>query len=74
MEMFGLIVGLIIVVWFFGFHRSAQAIAEMANAEVTMLSLQQKIRHVTNMAQAKVSQEDFQKARDNKKMLDEIQL
>lgn len=74
MEMFGLLIGLVVIIWFFGFHRSAQAIAEMANAEVTMLSLQQKIRHVTNMAQAKVSQEDFQKAMANKAMLDEFQL
>lgn len=74
MEMFGLIIGLVIVVWFFGFHRSARSLADMANAEVDMLKTQQKVRHVTNMVNVKISQEDFQKAVANKAMLDEFHL
>lgn len=74
MEMFGFIVGLVVVVWFFGFHRSARSLADMANKEVSMLEIQQKIRHVTNMANTKISKEDFEKAVANKAMLDEFSL
>lgn len=74
MEMFGFIIGLVIVVWFFGFHRSARSLADMANTEVSMLEIQQKVRHVTNMANVKVSKEDFEKAVANKAMLDEFNL
>ena len=74
MEMFGLIIGLVIVVWFFGFHRSARSLADMANAEVSMLQTQQKIRHVTSMATIKITEDDFQKAVANKAMLDEFRL
>lgn len=74
MEMFGLIIGLIVVVWFFRFHRSARSLADMANKEVSMLEIQQKIRHVTNMANTKISKEDFEKAVANKAMLDEFSL
>ena len=74
MEMFGLIIGLVIVVWFFGFHHSARSLADMANAEVSMLQTRQKIRHVTSMATIKITEDDFQKAVANKAMLDEFRL
>lgn len=74
MEMLGMIIGLVVVIWFFGFHRSARALADMANKEVSMLEIQQKIRHVTNMTNIKISPEDFQKAVANKAMLDEFNL
>ena len=74
MEMFGLIIGILIVAWFFGFHRSARNVADMANAEVSMLQQQQKVRHITQMTNIKLTKEDFSKALENKAMLDEFNL
>ena len=62
MEPLGLIIGLVAAAWFFGFHRSARNVADMANEKVEEMMVEQTANNIKHRGTIQLTEEDLEKA------------